>query len=97
MLLNISVLLSTENTLQLPESAIIPIENKHYVFVVNEGKAVRKTVILGRRHPGIVEVVTGLEVGEEVVVEGALKLREGSSVKVITTDKKSKNTNEKGV
>ncbi len=111
MLLTISVLLNIEDTLQLPESAIIPIEEKHYVFTVNDGKAARKAIIIGRRHPGIVEVVSGLVAGESVVVEGALKLREGSDVKVLVPErminkkektkdknnnKESKNTIDKG-
>jgi membrane fusion protein (multidrug efflux system) len=82
MLLNMSVLLRVENILQLPESSIIPIENIHYVFVVREGKAVRKAIKIGRRHPGVVEVLSGLVAGEEVVVEGALKLRDGSAVSI---------------
>ena len=83
MLLNISVLLQVENILQLPESSIIPIEDKHYVFVEKQGKAVRKTIKIGRRHPGVVEVISGLDEGEQVVVEGALKLRDGSAVSII--------------
>jgi membrane fusion protein (multidrug efflux system) len=82
MLLNISVLLQVENILQLPESSIIPIENIHYVFVVREDKAVRKAIKIGRRQPGVVEVISGLVAGEEVVVEGALKLRDGSAVSI---------------
>lgn len=82
MLLNISVLLQVENILQLPESSIIPIENIHYVFIVRENKAVRKAIKIGRRHPGVVEVISGLVAGEEVVVEGALKLRDGSAVSI---------------
>jgi membrane fusion protein (multidrug efflux system) len=82
MLLNISVLLQVENILQLPESSIIPIENIHYVFVVIEDKAVRKAIKIGRRHPGVVEVISGLVAGEQVVVEGALKLRDGSAVSI---------------
>jgi len=92
MLLNISVLLQVEKILQLPESSIIPIENVHYVFVENEGKAVRKAIKIGRRHPGVVEVVSGLAEGEQVVVEGALKLREGSSVSIIGQENKQEET-----
>ena len=83
MLLNISVLLQKENILQLPESSIIPIENTHYVFTEKDGKAIRKAINIGRRHPGVVEVISGLIEGEQVVVEGALKLRDGSAVSVI--------------
>ena len=88
MLLNISVLLQVEKILQLPESSIIPIENIHYVFVESEGKAVRKAIKIGRRHPGVVEVVSGLIEGDQVVVEGALKLRDGSAISIIGQEKK---------
>lgn len=92
MLLNISVLLQVENILQLPESSIIPIENKHYVFIINEDKAVRKAIKIGRRHPGVVEVISGLVEGEQVVVEGALKLRDGSAVKIAEPESKETST-----
>jgi len=93
MLLNISVLLQKENILQLPESSIIPIENTHYVFTEKDGKAIRKAINIGRRHPGVVEVISGLIEGEQVVVEGALKLRDGSAVSVI--GKESNDADEK--
>jgi len=92
MLLNISVLLQVENILQLPESSIIPIESTHYVFVVKEEKAVRKAIKIGRRHPGVVEVISGLLEGEQVVVEGALKLRDGSVVSIIGQEDKTEAT-----
>ncbi len=88
MLLNISVLLQVENILQLPESSIIPIENSHYVFIEKEGKAFRKAIEIGRRQPGVVEVISGLKEGEQVVVEGALKLRDGATVSIIEPEQK---------
>lgn len=95
MMLNISVLLQVENILQLPESSIIPIENTHYVFVENEGSAVRKAIKIGRRHPGVVEVISGLVEGEQVVVEGALKLRDGTAISIIGQEKKQEETTNK--
>ncbi len=88
MLLNISVLLQVENILQLPESSIIPIEGSHYVFTEKEGKAFRKAIEIGRRQPGVVEVISGLKEGEQVVVEGALKLRDGATVSIIEPEQK---------
>jgi membrane fusion protein (multidrug efflux system) len=96
MLLNISVLLQVEKILQLPESSIIPIENVHYVFIETEGKAVRKAIKIGRRHPGVVEIVSGLVEGQQVVVEGALKLREGSAVSIIGQENEQEETADKG-
>jgi membrane fusion protein (multidrug efflux system) len=83
MLLNINVERSVEQVLQVPESAIIPIEDKHFVFVIDSGKALRKEVQTNRRKPGIVEITGGLAEGEPVVVEGALKLRDGTAVNVL--------------
>ena len=86
MLLNVRVERQVDNVLLLPESAIIPIEDKHYVFTVEGDKAVRKTISIGRRQLGVIEVVDGLKVGEQVVIEGALKLRPNTSVKILGAD-----------
>lgn len=88
MLLNIDVVRKVETLLQLPESSIIPVEDKHFVFTVKAGVdqdkvASRKSIIIGRRLPGIVEVLSGVDENELIVIEGALKLRDGSKVNVI--------------
>ncbi len=83
MLMTIEVERRVDQVLQIPESAIIPIEDQHYVFVIVDGKAVRKAITVGRRKPGIAEVTGGLAASEAVVIEGALKLREGTQVNVL--------------
>jgi membrane fusion protein (multidrug efflux system) len=88
MLLNIEVVRQVEMLLQVPESSIIPIEDKHFVFTIegdesNAQYAVRKRVIIGRRLPGIVEIIEGINQDELIVIEGALKLRDGVKVKII--------------
>lgn len=85
MLLKIRLKKQVLNTLVLPEATLVPIEDSHYVFVVEANKAKRKQVNIGLRKPGVVQIVSGLNVGEKVVVEGALKLRTGSSVNVLNT------------
>ena len=88
MLLNIELVRQIEMLLQLPESSIIPIEDEHFVFII-EGKetqdqtAVRKAVTTGRRLPGTVEIIDGIDKQDFVVIEGALKLRDGAKIKVI--------------
>jgi membrane fusion protein (multidrug efflux system) len=91
MLLNIEVERQVDTILQLPESAIIPIEDKHFIFVIENNQqadveqkvAKRIAITIGRRHPGIVEVTGGVDEGTEVVIEGALKLRDGGFVNVL--------------
>ncbi len=83
MLLNVHIDQQVDTVLQLPESAIIPIEDKHYVYVADNNVAKRIAITIGRRQPGIVEVVDGIAEGTEVIVEGALKLRDGSDISII--------------
>ncbi len=84
MLMAISIVRDVSQVLQIPESGVIPFEDRHFVFVVEEGVAKRKYVELGRRKPGVVEIVSGLANGEDVVTEGSLKLRDGVQVKTET-------------
>lgn len=84
MLLTVNVQKRTLSSLVLPEKAVIPIEDKHFVFVIEQGDvASQKEIEIGQRKPGLVQVQSGLNAGEKVVVEGAMRLREGSKVKVL--------------
>lgn len=99
MLLNIEIVRQVETLLQLPESSIIPIEDKHYVFSVinnesSEPSVTRKSITIGRRLPGVVEVIGGINERELVVIEGALKLRDGARVKVINQIQTANNAGE---
>jgi membrane fusion protein (multidrug efflux system) len=81
MLLNVSVTLDELQALQISEKAIVPLQNKHYVFVVNKDNSVTQTEVqLGQRMPGLVEIVSGLNAGDEVVIEGTTKIRSGSLI-----------------
>jgi membrane fusion protein (multidrug efflux system) len=66
--------------LLIPEGAIVPEQGKTFVFVVKNGVAAKREVTIGRRRPGEVQVTTGLEAGERVVVEGTQKIRDGVQV-----------------
>ncbi len=66
--------------LLIPEGALVPEQGKTFVFVVKGGVAAKREVTIGRRRPGEVQVTTGLDVGERVVVEGTQKIRDGISV-----------------
>lgn len=71
---------SKSDALQVPPSAI----NEDVVWVVDEdGRARRRTVTVGTRTSTTVEIVSGLEPGDRVVVEGASLLQEGARVRVV--------------
>jgi membrane fusion protein (multidrug efflux system) len=67
--------------LLVPESAIVPEQGHTFVFVVANGEATRREVKLGKRRPGVVEIVDGLKEHERVVVEGTQNLRDGGPVR----------------
>ncbi|MFT5759062.1 MAG: membrane fusion protein (multidrug efflux system) [Alteromonadaceae bacterium] len=91
MLLNIRLERSSENIIMIPESAIIPIENKQFVYVINNDEAERKRITIGRRMPGFAEVLSGLNLGEQLVIEGTIKLSPGAKIKMNIEDKNKDN------
>jgi membrane fusion protein, multidrug efflux system len=80
-------LATSENVLLLPVAAVLGAQGAQSVFLVNEeGAAVRRTVTTGLTSQGRIEIVGGLEEGEEVVVIGNSNLREGMTVRVAGRD-----------
>jgi RND family efflux transporter MFP subunit len=51
-----------------------------YVFVVENGKAVRRTVRIGREHDGTLEILEGLAAGALVAAEPSIELADGVPV-----------------
>jgi membrane fusion protein (multidrug efflux system) len=68
----------------LPEQVIVPRPDGSYVFLAVNGKAELRKVVLGKREPGRVEIVSGVQAGDIVVLDGQIKLRPG--VPVVTLD-----------
>ncbi|HET8713713.1 MAG TPA: efflux RND transporter periplasmic adaptor subunit [Gemmatimonadales bacterium] len=58
------------NAVIVPEDAILPLQGQMFVWVNKDGKAERRPVQLGVRTAGWVEVVSGVQAGEQVVVGG---------------------------
>jgi len=78
----LSVRLSRDPTpaLVVPESAIIPERGSVFIFAVEDGIAVRREVMVGRRRPGQVELLRGVAAGDRVIVQGSQKIRDGTPV-----------------
>ncbi|MDT8369287.1 MAG: efflux RND transporter periplasmic adaptor subunit [Longimicrobiales bacterium] len=66
----------------IPEAAIVPGRADDAVFVVREGVVTRRSVTVGSRSGGEVEVVEGLAAGDTVVVAGQQRLSDGAAVRV---------------
>ena len=64
----------------IPEQAIVPEDRSKYVYLIRNDVATKQEVTLGARRPGEVEILSGLEPGEEYVIEGTQSLRDGSAI-----------------
>ena len=62
---------ANEPALSVPASSLITFAGLEKVVLVADGKALEKTVVTGRHGDGWVEVVTGLNVGQPVVLDPA--------------------------
>jgi len=76
-------LASRPNAIIVPEQSIWPQGRDTFVFRVIEGKAALTKIEIGNRHPGQVEVMSGLAPNDIVVTEGQIKLRDGAPVMVL--------------
>lgn len=81
MLLNVQLVMDQREVMQISEKALVPQQEKQFVYLVDaDNKVSRREVKIGQRIPGWVEVISGLNNGDEIVVEGIQKLREGSII-----------------
>lgn len=72
------------------EDAVQPLRTANIVWAVVDGKATRRVVQLGARAQGAVEIVSGVNAGELVVVGGLERMAEGMAV---APKPRSKNAN----
>lgn len=69
--------------LAVPESCLVLREDQKTVFVVTgENKVVQKVLKLGEAAEGWVEVLSGVKEGEQIVVAGQHKLKDGASIRI---------------
>jgi membrane fusion protein, multidrug efflux system len=71
----------------VPEDAVVPLQGANYIWVVTEGKANRRQIGLGVRTPGFVEIASGVDAGEQVVVGGLELLFPGAPVMARVVDR----------
>jgi membrane fusion protein (multidrug efflux system) len=85
MLMVVALIKDRRRSLMIPEQALLPQGTQQFVFLIGEdNKAVRTEITIGRRRPGLVEVLSGLKAGDRVVTEGSMDLRPGATVEILT-------------
>ena len=84
MLLDVGVERAARNALAIPELSVQQSGAQSSVFVVQGDTVKEVPVKTGARKPGQVEIVSGLNAGDRIVIEGTVKLRDGSKIKDMT-------------
>lgn len=74
---------SAENAIVIPSNAIINRGDKNFVFVVEDDRAIEREIKTGIDTGEFVEVLSGLEFDENIIIEGQFYVSDGSKVKVV--------------
>jgi RND family efflux transporter MFP subunit len=72
----------SEATVVPREAVIVTPGGERIAFVIKDGKALRRKLETGIEGDGRVQIISGLQPGEKVIVAGNEKLRDGMEVKV---------------
>ncbi len=87
MLMTVEMELNEQLSMVVPELSAIVSQGNAYVFVVDDNNLVQQVKVeLGRRRPGVVEILSGLNPGDRVISRGVNKVRPGQKVSIITSD-----------
>jgi membrane fusion protein, multidrug efflux system len=84
MLLTVELVKDLTQALIIPEEAVILDRDKKFVLLVKaDNKVEKREIATGRRSPGKVEIISGLNAGQQVIISGITRVRPGGSVNVV--------------
>ena len=85
MLLYVALALEKKRSRTVPERSLIQEGDKKFVFRVSQDSVQKAEIALGRRKPGYVEVLSGLQLGDSVATSALQDLEDGMVVEVSGT------------
>jgi membrane fusion protein (multidrug efflux system) len=88
---NVALTLSTtDDAILIPSEAVIPGLTEKNVFLMADGKAIRRAVETGTRTESRIHILAGLQPGDVVITSGLQQLRDGQAVTAGGEQEKSK-------
>jgi membrane fusion protein (multidrug efflux system) len=81
---------TVDNSVVVPLQAVLFTPKGKVVFVVQEGKAVRRLVNTGIEEGDRIQLVSGVSAGEKIIVAGNERLKDGIAVMVAGSNKNGK-------
>jgi membrane fusion protein (multidrug efflux system) len=82
--MTVKIIYDEINQIGVPESAVTIQGNTAFVYIVNDETVEKKDIKVGKRNFGKVSVLSGINEGDIVIVEGVSKVRNKTKVKIIT-------------
>jgi len=79
---------SNQQLLLIPRSALVESLKNPFVYVIQNGKAVIRKVNVGRELGDSIEILDGLQVGEQVITAGQINIKEGTLVRGVSSTPK---------
>lgn len=76
----------TDGMISLPMSAVLPSKGDHIVYLAKEGHAVRRKVQIETITRERALISSGLEEGDQIIVEGSRTLSDGQLVEIMNTE-----------
>lgn len=88
MFARIRALLETqENAVTIPVDAVLTANENSFLFVLEDGKAIRRKVETGFEQDGRVWIRSGLKPGEKLIIGGVERVKDGAPVRLEGGDK----------
>ena len=75
-----------DDAVHIPSAAVLSKNGDSYVYIVEDGRAVYREVVTGIGGDGTVEILSGVNEGEEVIVRGQNYISDGEAVRVVRGD-----------
>jgi RND family efflux transporter MFP subunit len=82
---HVSLGLGEERALVVPSAAVLKLQgsNDRYIFVAENGKAKRVSVLLGKRYDENIEIISSdLKVGDRIIIKGQSRLSDGVDIEI---------------
>ena len=83
MMIGMTLVFDSRESLGVPAGAVLVRDNKDVVFVAQGGHAAQREVKTGYPNDGKLEILEGLQPGDEVIYEGHTLVREGLPVEIM--------------
>ncbi len=87
LLMTVELTANPRQAVMIPEGTLLPARGENSVFIAEQAdaglKARKRSIAIGTRDAGRVEVVSGVAAGERVVLDGGFKLIDGADVRIV--------------